>query len=312
VRRAGAPRPGLVGLLEDLAAHPVSGGTVLVAVALNLAAAFGFSLDHLILAGGAELAAEPWLALTSVLPHGGWIHLAFNVAWVWVLGRRLEAVLGSLATLALFLLLACVPLAAEFALYDGGIGLSGVGYGLVGMLWILARRDERFAGALDDGVARLFVAWFFVCIGLSWSGVLPVANVAHGAGAVLGLVLGLSLCAERPGAARVAAVALTLAALGGATLARERVNLSSGSEEAAFRRAVEALRIDDLEGALEAGLRAVAAREDFPEAWYNLGVTYSRLSRGRDALEAFERALALEPDDPLYREAVESLGGIVE
>jgi membrane associated rhomboid family serine protease len=302
-RRAGGP----LALLEDLAAHPVSGGTVLAAVALHVATALGASLDHLVLAGDRNLFGEPWRAVTTALLHGGWLHLAFNVAWTWTLGRRVEAVFGSLATLFSFLLLAAVPLAAEYALFEGGVGLSGVGYGLVGMLWVLARRDARFVGALDDRLAGLFAAWFFVCIGLSWSGVLAVANVAHGAGAVLGVLLGLSVVAERSVLARAAATGLTLAALVGATLAREWVNLSGGAERAAFQRAIEALREDDLERALEAGRRAVSVREDFPEAWYNLGVTYLRLGRRQEALEAFERALALDPGDPLYEGAARNL-----
>jgi len=40
--------------------------------------------------------------------------------------------------------------AAEFALFQGGIGLSGVGYGLFGLLWVLSWHASDFAGGVDS------------------------------------------------------------------------------------------------------------------------------------------------------------------
>jgi membrane associated rhomboid family serine protease len=303
----GARERGAFALLDDLAAHPVSGGTVLAAVVLNVAGALGTSLEHLILAGDQDFLGEPWRMFTTVLPHGGWLHLAFNVAWTWILGRRVEAIFGSLPTLGIFALLAAVPIGAEYALLQGGIGLSGVCYGLFGMLWILERRDPRFAGALDGNLARLFVVWFFLCIGLTWAGVLAVANLAHGVGALVGGLLGLSVVADRLSLPRAATVFLTLLVLFGGSVARERVNLSGAAARGFFARAIEALRDGDFERAVEAGQSAVSEDPEFPEAWHNLGVAFSRLERYERALEAFERARALDPDDPLYESAVASL-----
>src|SRR5260370_42325657 len=87
---------------------------------------------------------QVWRLLTSTLPHVNLIHLAFNVYWLWVLGTAVEEAFGPLRTLAIVILFAVASSAADFALDQGGVGLSGVGYGLFGMLWILSRFDERF------------------------------------------------------------------------------------------------------------------------------------------------------------------------
>src|SRR5262249_37978003 len=117
--------------------------------------------------------------------------------------------------------------AAEFALFQGGIGLSGVGYGLFGLLWVLSRNDQRFRGGVDAQTINVFVAWFFLCIFLTYTGVLPVGNVAHGMGALLGGLLGFCIVAQ--GSKRqlaMAALGLVIAAdVSLATFGRRYVNL---------------------------------------------------------------------------------------
>jgi membrane associated rhomboid family serine protease len=49
---------------------------------------------------------EPWRLITSALPHVGWIHLIFNLSWMWVFGTLIEERLGPIRLLALILLLA--------------------------------------------------------------------------------------------------------------------------------------------------------------------------------------------------------------
>src|SRR5260370_19251062 len=61
------------------------------------------------------------------------------------------------------------------------------------MLWILSRFDERFDDVVDGQTIMLFVVWFFVCIVMTITKLMPVANVAHGAGAIVGLLLGATL-----------------------------------------------------------------------------------------------------------------------
>ena len=107
---------------------------------------------------------EVWRLLTSILPHGGPFHLIFNVYWLWVFGSLVEESFGQWKNFALIVLLALGSGAAEYAFLDGGIGLSGVVYGLFGMVWVLSRYPPRFRDAVDANTAIMFVAWFFLCI----------------------------------------------------------------------------------------------------------------------------------------------------
>src|ERR1700736_1123388 len=85
-----------------------------------------------------------WRLFTSALLHGSILHLIFNLYWFWVFGTLIEGVLGHFRTAALIALLVVASGSLEFAFSSGGVGLSGVAYGLVGLLWVLSSRDERF------------------------------------------------------------------------------------------------------------------------------------------------------------------------
>ncbi|HEX5057938.1 MAG TPA: rhomboid family intramembrane serine protease, partial [Kofleriaceae bacterium] len=173
---------------------------------------------------------EPWRLLSSALPHGDAIHLIFNVVWLWVLGTRLEETLGHITTFVIIIVLAVGSSAAEFAFAAGGIGLSGVGYGLVGCLMVLARHDRRFRDAIDRNTLILFGAWFVLCVVLTLADVWNIGNVAHGSGFVLGVIIGYVIA---PGtlARRIAAggalVIVVAASLAGAALFRPQLNLSA-------------------------------------------------------------------------------------
>jgi GlpG protein len=136
---------------------------------------------------------QVWRLFTTVFPHVNLLHLVFNVYWLWRFGRVVETWMGSWRFAGFFVLVAVGPLAADFLFSQGGIGLSGVGYALFGLLYAL-RRDKGFAAEqMQASVVQLFVGWFFLCILLTYTHVMPVANIAHGAGALLGWLIGRSI-----------------------------------------------------------------------------------------------------------------------
>jgi GlpG protein len=66
-------------------------------------------------------------------------------------------------------------------------GMSGVGYGLFGYLWIKSRFDPHSNVFLPPNTVGLFLIWFALC----WSGLLgPIANWAHTVGMVSGTTIG--------------------------------------------------------------------------------------------------------------------------
>jgi len=108
-------------------------------------------------------------------------------------GRILEMKRGRWVTALLLVYLAAGSSAAEYAVEYGGIGLSGIGYGLFGFLWVASRLDQSFADSIDRQTSLILVGWFFLCIVLTGLGYWSIANVAHGAGAFLGALGSLAL-----------------------------------------------------------------------------------------------------------------------
>jgi len=283
--------------------YPVTAGTILLAIAVTLAwwgkVDISPALENVQIRRG-----ELWRLLTSALPHAGILHLVFNAYWIWAFGTLVEEIYGPWKTFGIFLLLAAAANGAEYALLDGGVGLSGVGYGLFAMIWALSSRDQRFAGAVDSQTALLFVGWFFFCIFLTSAGT-PIANVAHCAGAVFGALLGWTVSAS--GGRRVGLVAVMgavfVAILLGDTLGRPWINLAKdrGDEEAS-------LGYDDLmanrnDEAAKWLRDATIMNSHNAGTWFNLGIAYGRLARPEDALSAYRRAVVLEPDNSTYKDA---------
>ena len=215
---------------------------------------------------------EVWRLLTCTFLHKDVFHLLFNLYWLVVLGITVESALGWRNMLWISLLLAFGSSAAEYALLEGGVGLSGGGYGLFGLIWVLSRRDARFRGTLDRRTNWLFVGWFAFCILTTVTGVWQVGNVAHGAGAVLGALLGLTMTVPNRyrSPLRFAFAAACLASLFAATLLRPWVNISphAGEQQALLcYRALESRQNGD---AVRWGREAVSLRPQEASFWFNL------------------------------------------
>lgn len=303
--------------LSEIASYPVTAVTAALATAVTAANHLrDASIEGLVM-GPAAVGREPWRLVTSILPHGDALHLIFNVYWLWVFGTLVERVLGHVALVLLIVVFAVGSGAAEYATFVGGIGLSGVGYGLLGLLWALARRDRRFVDAVDARTTQLFFFWFLFCIGLTVTNVQPIANVAHGVGGVLGVLMGQAL--GRKGVDRLGwlagVCALTGLSVAGAGPLREHVNLTENlgldaerrGQEAAYEgyQAMEAGRVDE---AVKQYERAVALRPEEASYWYNLGIIYEANGAETKARDAFERAATLAPAESRYRDARAKFG----
>jgi len=144
---------------------------------------------------------ELWRPFTSSLLHANFVHAAFNMYWLVVFGSVLEGRFGSWRFLGVIVLLCYVSAMPEFIVDNynqpvdqqiGGVGFSGVGYGLFGLLWIGRRWRPEFREVCNDSTVRVFIGWFFVCIILTRLEIMPVANIAHGTGCLFGALYGLA------------------------------------------------------------------------------------------------------------------------
>ena len=131
-----------------------------------------------------------WRWVSHALLHFSPLHILFNLLWWWYLAGPLEKRFGSgkLATIAL--------VSAFFSgwaqsLYSGIYfgGLSGVVYALMGYVWLTGELAPKAGIALPRGLMVFSLVWlvagYFDIFGLA------IANAAHVAGLILGLMMAL-------------------------------------------------------------------------------------------------------------------------
>lgn len=139
-------------------------------------------------------AGQWWRLLTPMLIHFGWLHLTMNALWYWELGRRIEALQGSLVLLVLTLGFGLVSNLAQYLVGGTALfgGLSGVLYGLLGHCWIYQRLAPSAAYRLPPGVVVLMLVWLLVCLSglVGMLGLGAIANAAHVGGLLAGCLSG--------------------------------------------------------------------------------------------------------------------------
>lgn len=268
---------------------------------------------------------EPWRLLTSTLAHGNFIHIFFNLYWMKMLGPVFEERLHPLLVIAIFVTIAAGSGAAQYAVGIGGVGLSGVVYGLLGFLWYANTRADAFRGLLPSSTIKLMVGWFFLCIIATRMGTLNVANVAHGVGGIMGWVAGwvvLSPTTTRPLKTLAYYAMLGLFLLSGSVwrmpfLERfgderyfEAVRAMEGFEDPASFQADRNVLEEELEGqdwqAIQELATTLILRYDRPidppkaiaRLFYLRAFANMRLGHHEQAIEDVSRAIEINPGEP--------------
>ncbi len=135
---------------------------------------------------------QPWRFLTPVLLHFSLLHFLFNVFWWWYLGGRFERFYGSTYLLIALVFCGVFSNVMQFMVsgpYFGG--LSGVVYGLFGLAVVVSWQRPRHPLFLPMGLIAFMLVWLLLgYTDLLW---VSVANTAHSAGLIAGLVLGVAL-----------------------------------------------------------------------------------------------------------------------
>jgi membrane associated rhomboid family serine protease len=290
-------------ILHGMILCPVTGAVILLAIAVSLA--WWVKLDvSLFLDSAGIQRGQVWRLFTDIFPHVNIIHLFFNLSWIWAFGIVVERSFGHLKTALLILLFAVVSSGAQFALSCQGVGLSGVGYAYFGMLWMLSRNDPRYAVVMQKQTVNLFLGWFVLCVVLSFAHVWNVGNVAHGAGAIVGVLVGLAIADPQKRALYGTAVAaLTIAVLWGSTYGRPLVNHSNAYAYDQFDLGYRALKAGNPQDAVRYLSDAAKRVPTEPVFFYDLGYAYDQLGNTADADKAYGMAHTLKPDDPKYAAA---------
>ncbi|WP_027967010.1 rhomboid family intramembrane serine protease [Halomonas halocynthiae] len=174
---------GLMGVLGDIVV------SLLTIVPVELAAGspvFG-TLQESVSSG------QIWRLFSPVFLHFGWMHLLFNMLWLWVFGSQIEQRQGSKHVVVLLLATAIGGNLAQYA--TGTVlfgGMSGVDFGLMAYVWLMSLRRPESGYFIPRMLVVLMLGWlvFAMTSVAGLFGLGNVANEAHLGGLVVGLALG--------------------------------------------------------------------------------------------------------------------------
>ncbi|HEX6245133.1 MAG TPA: rhomboid family intramembrane serine protease [Polyangiales bacterium] len=141
---------------------------------------------------------QPWRLVTPALLHFNLLHILFNLLWLRILGSIIELHHGA-RTLGLFTLLAAaLPniLQLEVAQNPMFGGMSGVVYGMLGLVWMRGRLDPQVGYALSPGSVQFMLIWLALGFlgefarGMGMTEIVGIANWCHLGGLLVGMAWG--------------------------------------------------------------------------------------------------------------------------
>jgi GlpG protein len=137
-----------------------------------------------------EIAAgQVWRLFTPIFMHGGFLHLFFNMLWLYQLGGMVESTEGSAYTMALILITGAACNTAQYLVLGSPLfmGMSGVVYALFGYIWMMSRFQAGTRYAMPRETVLIMLFW----LGIGFLGLIQgVANTEHLVGLVLGVAWG--------------------------------------------------------------------------------------------------------------------------
>ncbi|MFA5250749.1 MAG: rhomboid family intramembrane serine protease [Parachlamydiales bacterium] len=145
---------------------------------------------------------QVWRLFSPAFMHKDFLHLLFNMLWVWILGRPIEERLKKWRYLALVLILALAGNVLQYlASGPNFLGYSGVVMGMVGFIWMRQKIAPWEGYSLQKSTYIFLASYVLLMLGISLTVfffdlfgqnifAVNIANTAHIAGAFLGAFLG--------------------------------------------------------------------------------------------------------------------------
>jgi GlpG protein len=137
---------------------------------------------------------EYWRLLTPMFIHFSWMHIVFNLLWVWEIGRRIESQNGTSVLLLVTLVSSLIANLLQYAMSGPGLfgGMSGVVFGYLGHCLVWDKLVPRHLMGVRDGVYVFMLV--FLVVGFSGAidllGMGTLANGAHLGGLLGGVLTG--------------------------------------------------------------------------------------------------------------------------
>lgn len=145
---------------------------------------------------------EVWRFFTPCMLHRDFLHILFNMAWLFILGRQIEARLKKWRMALLIVVIGVISNTAQYLV--GGpyfLGMSGVVVGMVGYIWMRQRSAPWEGYPLQRSVLMFVTVFVLAMFSLELIATLlrffeftkqspSIANTAHIVGGLVGLALG--------------------------------------------------------------------------------------------------------------------------
>jgi membrane associated rhomboid family serine protease len=285
--------------------YPVTAALAAINIGVFVAMVFvggslmGFSSADLVRWGAnwgvRTLGGEYWRLLSAAFVHANLIHLAFNMWWLFFLGRLSERLFGRWQTAVIYLLTgvggSLLSLAWEPTRLS--VGASGAIFGLAGAILSGVRFGEL---SITAGEKRsifinvvLFSAFSFF-MGLRGN----TDNMCHLGGFVTGLIIGVPLAVPSSSRSKhtlvqsvtLLATAVLLVVAGG------QLVLAHGQ----MFKVETLLRRQDFGTAIQTLEKITASNPDNEEALLKLGAAYELTRQPERAVAVFEQAAKLNPN----------------
>jgi GlpG protein len=135
-----------------------------------------------------------WRLFTPMFLHFGFLHLLFNALFIWVIGRRIELVKGSLHFFVVVFICALIANVAQYLQQANTVfgGLSGVVYAVIGYVGVYQRLVQHPILQFNEAAIVFFIVWLMLGVFgiIDWFIPGSIANGAHVAGLVSGALIG--------------------------------------------------------------------------------------------------------------------------
>ncbi len=141
---------------------------------------------------------EIWRVYTPALLHGGFLHILFNMLWLFLLGKQVEERVGGVRYICMMILFAIVSSTCQY-LMSGFLfmGYSGVIAGLAGFIWMRQKIAPWEGYPLQKGTIIFLVVFILAMLALQIVSFIlirfkiadfpiSIANAAHISGALIG------------------------------------------------------------------------------------------------------------------------------
>lgn len=135
-----------------------------------------------------------WRFITPMFIHFSWLHIVFNLLWVWEFGRKIEFANGAVGLLVVVMASSLAANVTQYLLSGPGLfgGMSGVVFGLLGHSLIWSRLVPSKSMGVPNGIYIFMLAYLVI----GFTGVIDLlglgslANGAHLGGLIGGVVTG--------------------------------------------------------------------------------------------------------------------------